>query len=240
MTIVSFSGIDGAGKSTQISHLEAWLRRSGLRTRLLTFWDDVVCFSRYREFMSYKAFKGDRGVGSPEKPLLRRDKNVSSWPVTMMRLGLYFADAVNLRLKVRAARKSDADVVIFDRYIYDELANLPLTHKPTRIFARLILKLVPTPDIAYLIDADPVAAQTRKPEYPLEFVRRNREAYLRLAQLSGNMTVVEPDSIPAMKTRIRNEMLQKLARTDSERGDQHSAVPVPSPANISSGELIEP
>jgi len=58
------------------------------------------------------------------------------------------------------------------------------------MFARLVLKLVPQPDIAYVIDADPVAAQTRKPEYPLEFVRRNREAYIRLAQLAGNMTVV--------------------------------------------------
>ena len=76
MTIVSFSGIDGAGKSTQISALEAWLNESGLRTTLLTFWDNVVCFSRSREFMSLKAFKGDAGVGSPEKPLQRRDKNV--------------------------------------------------------------------------------------------------------------------------------------------------------------------
>ena len=31
-----------------------------------------------------------------EKPLQRRDKNVSSWPVTAMRFGLDSADAVNL------------------------------------------------------------------------------------------------------------------------------------------------
>jgi thymidylate kinase len=240
VTIISFSGIDGAGKSTQISELESWLQRSGLQTKLLTFWDDVVCFSRWRELMSHKAFRGDLGVGSPEKPVHRRDKNVSSWPVTIMRFGLYFADAVSLCLKVREARTSNADVVIFDRYIYDELANLALTHKPARIFVRLMLKLVPQPDIAYVIDADPVAAQTRKPEYPLEFVRRNREAYIRLAQLAGNMTVVEPDSIHAMKTRIRNEMLRKLARTDSDSKVRPSALPAPNPANISSGELIEP
>jgi thymidylate kinase len=240
VTIVSFSGIDGAGKSTQISSLEDWLHRSALRTRLLTFWDDVVCFSRYREFMSYKAFKGDRGVGSPEKPLHRRDKNISSWPLTLMRFGLYFADALSLCLKVRKARKSDADVVIFDRYIYDELANLPLTHKTARFFAWFVLKLVPQPDVAYVIDADPVAAQTRKPEYPLEFVRRNREAYLRLAQLAGNITVVEPDSIPTMKARIRLEVLQKLARTAPNTEALRSALSSPNPANISSRELIEP
>ena len=240
MLIVTFSGIDGAGKSTQISSLETWLVSSGLRTTLLTFWDDVVCFSRGREFMSYKAFKGDKGVGSPEKPVQRRDKNVSSWPLTMMRCGLYFADAVNLCIRIRQAKKNDVNVLIFDRYIYDELANLPLTHKPARVFARLILKLVPQPDAAFVIDADPVAAHARKPEYPVEFVRRNRESYLRLAKLAGNVTVVGPDSIEAMKTRIRNEMLHTLANSHLDELKEHSVAAAPSPANISPPELIEP
>ena len=240
MMIVSFSGIDGAGKSTQISALETWLNDSGLRTTLLTFWDNVVCFSRSRELMSLKAFKGDAGVGSPEKPLQRRDKNVTSWPVTAMRFALYFADAVNLCIRVRQARKSGADVVIFDRYIYDELANLPLDRKPTAIFARLILKLVPKPDLALVIDADPAAAHARKPEYPLEFVRRNRQSYLRLAKLSDTITVVDPDSVEAMKTSVRNKMLEALEQKRLHLAERHSAVSLPSPANISPGELIEP
>lgn len=239
MTIVSFSGIDGAGKSTQICALESWLHRCGLRTTLLTFWDDVVCFSGSREYMSYKAFRGDRGVGSPEKPLHRRDKNVTSWPVTLMRFALYFADAVNLCLKVWKARKSDVDVVIFDRYIFDELANLPLAHTSAKIFTKLVLAFVPQPDVAFVIDAEPVAAQARKPEYPLEFVRRNREAYLRLAQLSGRMTVIAPDSIAVMKSKIRNEMLQKLAQISVGTDVSQFAALARNAANISSGELIE-
>jgi len=213
--IVSFSGIDGAGKSTQILALENWLRQSGISTRLLTFWDDVVVLSGSREFMSYKAFKGERGIGSPEKPIQRRDKNVSSWPLTVARFCLYFADAVHLAITVRRARRSDVDVVIFDRYIYDELANLPLGRMPARLFSRFVLMLAPTPDVAYVIDADPVAAQARKPEYPLEFVRRNREAYLNLARLSGTVKVVGPGSIESMKSFIRNEMLQVLAQFEA-------------------------
>jgi thymidylate kinase len=213
VTIVSFSGIDGAGKSTQITELQSWLEKSAFRTSLLTFWDDIVVFSRFREFASFKAFKGDRGVGSPEKPLQRRDKNVASWPVTLARLGLYLADALHLALKVRQAQKSGADVVIFDRYIYDELANLPVTRSFFIAFIRFVLKLVPQPDVAYVIDADPVGAHARKPEYPLEFVRRNRDAYIALARISGALIVVGPDSIEAMKVRIRSEMVQTLAQT---------------------------
>lgn len=235
MRIVSFSGIDGAGKSTQILALQDWLRQSGLRTELLTFWDDVVVFSKSREFMSYKAFKGERGVGSPEKPLNRRDKNVSSAPLTLARFGLYLADAVHLALTIRKAKKSDADVVIFDRYIFDELANLPLAKMPARVFTRTLLKLTPTPDVAFVIDADPVAAQARKPEYPLDFVRRNRDAYLKLAELSGSITVIKPGSIESMKAAIRGRMLQNLAQPKTDFVSHP-----PNRANISPGELIEP
>lgn len=208
--IVSFSGIDGAGKSTQIGALQDWLAKSCVKVRLLTFWDDVVAFPQFREFMSHAAFKGDKGIGSPEKPLERRDKNVTSWPVSVMRFGLYFADAVNLCRAVRSMRKSDTDVVIFDRYIYDELANLPLNQWIARAFIQSLLKLVPKPDIAYLIDADPVAARTRKPEYPLDFLRKNREAYLTLSRLTGAITVIEPLPIEVAGQKVKEAFLRKL------------------------------
>ncbi len=214
MKIISFSGIDGAGKSTQIHALEAWLRKAQLRTSLLTFWDNVVVFSRLREFISHKAFKGDQGIGTPERPLARLDKNVTSAPVTLMRFFFYFADALNLRRTVHRLERSDADVVIFDRYIYDELANLPLNSWLARVFIRIVLRLVPKPDVAYVIDADPVAAYTRKPEYPLEFLRSNRDAYITLSRFTGAATVIEPHSIDAMQSKIREVFLQRASKSD--------------------------
>ena len=215
MKIVSFSGIDGAGKSTQIAALQARLIELGWRVELLTFWDNVVVLSKFREFASHKAFKGDKGIGSPEKPLQRRDKNVTSRPVSAMRFGLYLMDALNLARAVRNARKSALDVVIFERYIYDELANLPLTNSVTQAFIRLVLKLVPQPDVAYLIDADPDTAYARKPEYPLEFVRKNREAYLNMARLTGHITVIAPGSVEQMQARVRTIFLQKLSESET-------------------------
>jgi thymidylate kinase len=233
---VSFSGIDGAGKSTQIASLQTWLHELGFQAKLLTFWDDVAVFSAFRESLSHRAFKGDRGVGSPERPLQRRDKNVNAWAVTLVRLFFYFADALHLRQCVKRARKAGAQVVIFDRYIYDELANLPLSAAPFRAFVRLILKIVPQPDLALVIDADPHAAYARKPEYPLEFVRRNREAYRTLAQLAGNIRIIPPSSIASMCAQIRQEMIQvfnprnTVLSADAANGR---------PANISQRELIE-
>ncbi len=190
--IVSFSGMDGAGKSTQIAALRGFLESRGLRTRLLAFWDDVVVLARYREGFVHKVFKSERGIGAPGKPVNRRDKNVRGWHVNLARHGLYLLDAINLRLVV--SRVQDADVLIMDRYIHDELANLPLSNALTRWFVRFAAALAPKPDVAYVLDADPEAARERKPEYPLDFLRTCRDSYWRLAQMLG-MTVIPPSSI---------------------------------------------
>ncbi len=192
MFLISFSGMDGAGKSTQIANLRSLLASRGLRMRVLAFWDDVVVLARYREGFVHKVFKSERGIGAPGKPVNRRDKNVRGWHVNLARHGLYLLDAINLRRRVRQA--GNADVIVMDRYIYDELANLPLSNPLTRAFIFLVAALAPKPDVAYVLDADPEAARTRKPEYPLDFLISCRDSYKRLATMLG-MTVIPPSSI---------------------------------------------
>jgi len=230
LTIVSFSGIDGAGKSTQIQALASWLSQSGLQVSILSMWDDVVVTARWREFASRRLFGGDQGVGSPEKPLKRRDKNVTSRPLDIIRLFLYSADALSLWLRVRKLQHApDRDVIIFDRYIYDELANLPITRWLPRAIARMILKLAPRPDLACVIDATPEAARSRKPEYPLEFLHRNRQAYLALRECARNLIVIENSSVEETATRIRAALLPILC--------QSSAPVTTSSVAISSGAM---
>jgi thymidylate kinase len=208
--LVSFSGIDGAGKSTQIEMLRTSLAEAGLRSSLLTFWDDVVMLSGFREFCSHLAFGGDKGVGSPGKPINRRDKNVTSWPVMMMRLFFYLFDAAHLNYMAAKARRSDVDVVIFDRYIYDEFANLPLHQKFVRGYVHMMMKLVPRPDVAYIIDAEPAVARKRKPEYPYDFLQRNRTSYLELNEIDKVMTIVPPASVIEAHKSVVGALASKL------------------------------
>lgn len=190
--LVSFSGIDGAGKSTQIESLCARLKEAGLRVELITFWNDIAKLTRIREATGHALFKGDQGVGTPASPISRRDKNVQSPLMTAVRLCLYLVDTVSLRRVAKRAAKSDADLVIFDRYIYDELANLSLRNPAARLYIQLITKLAPKPDLSYLLDADPVQARTRKPEYPIEFLHANRASYMALHDVTGAMTIIAP------------------------------------------------
>jgi thymidylate kinase len=209
--VVSFSGIDGAGKSTQIANLRARLQDAGMRVALITFWDDVARLKRIREGAGHTLFKGEKGVGSPEKPVNRRDKNVRSWPMSLVRLGLYFVDALSLRATVAKALRSGVDFVICDRYIYDELANLNLGNPAARAYVRLIMKLVPRPDVSYFLDADPVAARARKPEYPLDFLYLSRASYFTLIQLIGGITVIPPLSIHAAGREVVRHALSLLS-----------------------------
>src|SRR5689334_21665040 len=188
--LVSFSGMDGAGKSTQIANVRACVERSGGRVVLRAFWDDVVVGTRYRESFSHAVLKSEKGIGAPGKPVARRDKNVRSWYLNVARYLMYFADAVNLARVVRQVRNSPADVIIFDRYIYDQLANLPLSNAFARLYIAIVKRIIPTPNVILFLDADPEAARARKPEYPVDFLVENRRAYMRLADLIGGVTMV--------------------------------------------------
>lgn len=227
--LVSFSGIDGAGKSTQIENLRARLNEAGARVLLIAFWDDIAKLTRIREVSGHTLFKGESGVGTPARPVNRQDKNVQSWYMTAVRFGLYLVDAVSLRMVIARTLRADADVIIFDRYLYDELANLSLQNPISRAYVRLLLRFVPRPDISFLLDADPVQARARKPEYPLEFLHSSRAAYLALSELVGGMTVIAPRPVQDVKLQVVQQVLKALFLHD-DRSSPTFAHTAPTPS----------
>ncbi|MCU1298466.1 MAG: thymidylate kinase [Acidobacteriaceae bacterium] len=209
--LVSFSGIDGAGKSTQITKLLTFLGEARLTVIQLAFWDNVVAFPSLRAGFSRKFLHSDGAVGSPEKPAHRNDKNTQKWYLTAARSALFLTDAINLRRVFYQARKQNADVIVFDRFIYDQIATLPLHQSWARAYANLLLKIAPKPDVAYLLDAIPEAALARKPEYPLDFLHKYRNTYLRLVKIAG-LTLIDPVSPEEVHASIVRKLQLKSKR----------------------------
>ncbi len=211
--LVSFSGIDGAGKTTQIESLIAALQDAGLRVRLITFWNDIAILRRLRECLGHAVFKGEIGVGSPGKPINRRDKNIQNPFTISARMLLCLIDAIGMKFTIaNISRSQDADVIIFDRYLYDQLVNLGIHHRVSRIYTRLLLKFIPHPDIAYLLDADPLLARERKPEYPVDFLRTTRTSYLAISKIAG-MNVIHAGTPQEVGNSIRRVFAARLGQS---------------------------
>jgi thymidylate kinase len=215
--LISFSGLDGSGKSTQIAALQEYVAGAGLETLTLAFWDDVVVGKRWREGFVHKVYKSEKGIGAPGRPVERRDKNVRRWYLSIARHLLYSLDAINLALVIMYARRTEPDVIIMDRYIYDELANLPLGNPLTRLFVRVVHALAPLPDIAYLLDVDVDAARARKPEYPVDFMRRSRIAYFELDRMLRHLTIIPALGLQAATAEVISVARQKLEHSEEEQ-----------------------
>ena len=102
-------------------------------------------------------------------------------------------------------------MIILDRYIFDELSNLNLNNPLSRAFVKVEQLLVPRPDIAYFLDADPEAAYARKPEYPVDFMKSCRVAYFKLAGLLGTMTIIPALNLPDARLAVLTAAEQKLS-----------------------------
>ena len=123
----------------------------------------------------------------------------------------YLLDALHLRRVVARARATGVDVIIMDRYIHDELANLPLGNPLTRAFLGFVKAIAPAPDIAFLLDADPHLARQRKPEYPLDFLIDSRSRYHRLAPMVG-MSVIPPLPLDDAKAAVERLFVDRWNR----------------------------
>ncbi len=187
--VITFSGIDGAGKTTQIECLSLSLQKRGLRVLRLSFWDDVAVWSKVRAGAgSEKAGHADPVEDRPFSP--KNNKHIRKWYLSTARAGLYLLDVARLRRLLARQPAKESDVIIFDRYIYDQIANLYSQSFAARGYARILLNRTPAPDLAFIVDASPAAAFARKPEYPLEFMHQNRQNFLLLRELVPQLIII--------------------------------------------------
>jgi len=203
LQIVTFSGIDGAGKTTQIETAAAHLSLMGYRVTRVAFWDDVAVLPKLRTGVSSQVFKK-----KPDSAALRHDKNVRTWYLTLVRSFFYAFDTLRLRQAVNRLHNSeDFDFIIFDRYVYDLLVQIRARNWLTRTYRKALLAIAPSPNKAFVLDASPDEAYKRKPEYPLAFMHEYRREFLGLRDVVPHLEVILPATIDQVHQQIMSRLL---------------------------------
>ena len=78
-------------------------------------------------------------------------------------------------------------LVIFDRYYYDYFADtIRYKYNLSQSLIRRFARLIPRPDIVFILDADTEVIWNRKKEVPLEEVSRQRKAYASILDMNLN------------------------------------------------------
>ena len=231
--LITFSGVDGAGKSTQIAHLSSCLQTWQLRVLQLSFWDDAAIWPGLRSRLGQSAVSIYCPAQDKEPFCPKNHKHVRRWYLTAVRAALYILDVLRLRYLLKRQRVRSCDVIIFDRYVYDQLANICSNSSLARTYIKLLLRRTPRPDLAFIIDTPPAEAFARKPEYPIDFIYKNRRAFLQLREFCPQLITVPGGAIDDVKDEILTHLRQsRLAKTtDAEESETANESAVMQSAN---------
>lgn len=182
--VVAFLGVDGSGKSTII---EAFMRH------VRSDWPDI----QYVHFRPTYLHRG-KGEGKPVvDPHSGRQRGVL---MSLIKL-LYFVVEYNYAFHFHY--KKTRDLVIFDRYYYDAIAD------PKRIknsaplgAAKFLSRFIPQPDLTFYLYAPAEVMFERKKEVPIDALIEISSTYMGLTSIADFHKVSTATSVEETLKRV--------------------------------------
>lgn len=165
MKIITLSGVDGSGKSTQLALLRKQLEAQG----------NKVAYFHAIEFSSAnriaRLFKKDSRFAPGKEAAITK----ASWYSVVLREKFLFLDFLRFHFFLRKLRKEDCDYLLSDRSFYDSLVNLSYLSSVwiVRIGIYFLEALLPKADLAFYLDIDPegIMRRDRAPEQGADYLR---------------------------------------------------------------------
>jgi len=158
LKIISISGIDGSGKSTQIQTLKNYLKTQGKRV----FYFHAVQFGIANKIKS----------GGGKKSVTR-----ASWFQVQLRKIALKIDLIRFKKLRNKLRNSRYDYILSDRYFYDTIVNIDYLSDLKNNFRKIsgIIK----PDLAIYLKVAPeiIMQRTRIPDQGLEYLKEKNKLY---------------------------------------------------------------
>lgn len=231
MLIVTFSGVDGCGKSTQVELTAQWLAAHGLRVRKVAAlrWSAAGIHASMRDRLkSWRKRRQAKGapvagvtslpatgqrsahIATPIRTYARGrsfDSDRRALSVRLRRLVIYPLDCLMLVACVVLHRLVGYDALVFDRYTFDKMVGLP--NADCRL-SRWLLRIAPRPDRSFFIDTPPEVARARRPEHTADYHACKSADYRVLAAAGIGLTALPPGTIAELQQRIRQDIASLL------------------------------
>lgn len=214
--LISISGIDGSGKSSNTIALANALRDRGLPVSR--------SWTGYKHALSYPLLAVLRLVGYTHrikvrglvffKRDIRRNKIIAKlWPLAIA------LDFVPKALFAVALPLYRGKIVVSDRYVYDVIAELTQDANMGFRTRSILLHLVPRPNIAFLMDVDENIAWERAmvpgraPEQPYYDLGNRRRIYREIARTNGMIILDGSNDLSLNRRQILEMTLNALGHS---------------------------